>query len=211
MEKGSAEIKLSQLLDFEIKYQLEVSMIYNYEISQDNGISHITHYIASISNRAIHLIRGFVTLFIAENYSTAVSLTRLQIDNCIRLYAISLCNPEYLLTEIIEGNHVRRLKDRDGIKMTDAYLIGKLDDFLPGFKSLYEETSGFIHFSSEHLKINNKFIEKDDEILVETYIGKEIELTEDEKLKYIEEMYKASFNLYRLIYSFRYDSQNSPC
>lgn len=44
----------------------------------------------SIVNRAISLNRGFVTLADSNNYQTGISLMRLQIDNYLRLYAMSL-------------------------------------------------------------------------------------------------------------------------
>lgn len=208
MEKENIDEEFVRLFELEIKYKSEVSLIYDFEISHNNGISHVAHYIASITNRAISLIKSFEILFKTKNYSTAISLVRLQIDNCLRLYAMTICNPEFLLTEITKGNQVRRLKDRDGKKMTDAYLIKKLDEIMPNLKSLYNETSGFIHFSMEHLKANNKFSEKEGKMYVETYVGKEIELTKAEKIKHLDNMFNVSFNLYKLIYSYRYDSQN---
>ena len=208
METEIIEQKFLRLHDLQNKCLIEMSLIYEYEISKNNGISHIGHYAASIVSRSVSLIKSFELLFNNKIYSTAISLIRLQIDNCLRLYAISLCNPEYLLEEVKKGKSVRSLKDRDGIKMQDVYLINKLDEIMPSFKSLYEETSGFIHFSNEHLKSNNKISQKDGDLYIQTLIGGEFELTETEKIKYLDDMIKASFNLYRLIYSYRYDSQN---
>lgn len=185
-----------------------MSLIYEFDLSQNQGISHVAHYAASIISRSTSLIKSFELLFISKIYSTAISLIRLQIDNCLRLFAMSLCNPEYLLDEITKGNSVRNLNDRDGKQMTDTYLIKKLDKIMPSFKVLYEETSGFIHFSNEHLKSNNKITQKDGNLHLKTLIGGEFELSEAEKIKYLDDMISASFNLYRLIYSYRYDSQN---
>lgn len=200
--------KFLRLNDLQNKCLHEISLIYKYELSQNQGISHVAHYTASIVSRSVSLIKSFELLFNNKIYSTAISLIRLQIDNCLRLFAISLCNPEYLLDEVKKGNLVRKLNDRDGKKMTDTYLINKLDEIMPSFKLLYEEISGFIHFSNEHLKSNNKISQKDGDLYFQTLIGGEFELSETEKIKYLDDMIKASFNLYRLIYSYRYDSQN---
>jgi hypothetical protein len=208
MEVNKIEQKFLRLHDLQSKYLHEMSLIYDYEISQYKGISHVGHYMASIATRSVSIIKSFEILFNNKLYSTAISLIRLQIDNCLRLYAMCLCNPEYLLDEVTKGNPVRKLNDRDGNKMTDAYLIGKMDEFLPSFKALYGKTSGFIHFSFEHLKSNNQISQNGLDLHVKTLIGDEFEIDDDEKLKYLEDMITASFNLYRLIYSYRYDSQN---
>ncbi len=202
------EQKFLRLHDLQSKCLNEITLIYNFELSKNHGISHIAHYTASIVTRSVSLIKSFELLFNNKIYSTSISLIRLQIDNCLRLFAISLCNPEYMLTEVQKGVSIRNIKDREGKKMTDTYLLTELDKILPSFKSLYNETCGFIHFSYEHLKLNNKLSEKDGKTHWETLIGKEFELTESEKIKYLDYMISASFNLYRLIYSYRYDSQN---
>lgn len=202
------EQKFERLHDLKIKCLNEVTLIYNYELSNNKGISHVAHYSASIITRSTSLIKSFELLLNNKIYSTAISLIRLQIDNCLRLYAISLCNPILLLTEVEKGVSIRDIKDRDGNKMYDGYLISKLDTVLPNFKSLYEETCGFVHFSFEHLKLNNKKHVENDKINIETLIGNEFEISENDKIKYLDYMITATFNLYRLIYSYRYDSQN---
>jgi len=208
MKTEIIEQKFLRLHDLQNKCLIEISLIYEFDFSKNNGISYVGHYATSIVSRSVSLIKSFELLFNNKIYSTAISLIRLQIDNCLRLFAISLCNPEYLLEEVKKGKSVRSLKDRDGIKMQDVYLINKLGEFMPSFKSLYEETSGFIHFSNEHLKANNKISQKDGDLYIQTLIGGEFEITETEKIKYLDDMIKASFNLYRLIYSYRFDSQN---
>lgn len=86
--------KFSRLEDLRNKCLYEISQIYDYELIKNNGISHIAHYAASIVNRSISLNKSFKLLFDNKIYTTAISLIRLQIDNCLRLYAISLCNPK---------------------------------------------------------------------------------------------------------------------
>jgi len=116
-----------------------------------------SHYVYSLINRAISLNRGFLTLTQVDNYSTAVSLIRLQVDTCLRLYALSLSdNWEEFYNTIMDGKHIRNIKDRDGNKMTDNYLVTKYDKIVPGFKELYQNTSGFVHFSDSHIKMNSK-------------------------------------------------------
>ncbi len=143
----------NNILLLEKLFILEIKEIYEIE----EGISIINHYIMSITNRAISLNRGFVTLAESNNYQTAISLMRLQLDNCLRLYAISLSNNAGEFYEkVLNGEHIRNLKDRDGNKMTDNYLVSKIDTIFPQFESLYKKLSGHVHFSSEHFSFNNK-------------------------------------------------------
>jgi hypothetical protein len=161
MKKQSINMEVSEVdLDHSLKNILLLEKLFVLEIKKiyeiEKGITEINHYIMSIANRAISLNRGFVTLANANNYLTAISLMRLQIDNCLRLYAMSLSGDSSLFyKEILSGKHVRNLEDRDGKKMSDTHLTKKIDKIFPGFKSLYDKLSGYIHFSFEHFSFNN--------------------------------------------------------
>ena len=152
VNEENLEDTLKNILLLEKIFIFEIKKIYEIE----NGISVVNHYIMTISNRAISLNRGFVTLANANNYQSAISLMRLQIDNCLRLYAMSLFpNSTLFYEKVLNGEHVKNLKDRQGNKMSDNYLVTKIDKIFPKFKSLYETLSGHIHFSSEHFNFNN--------------------------------------------------------
>ena len=43
------------------------------------------------------------------------------------------------------------MQDKDGKKMTDAYLIEKISIDHPVLKSVYEHTSGYVHLSDKHI------------------------------------------------------------
>lgn len=184
------------ILLLEKLFILEINKIYEIE----EGISIINHYIMSMANRAISLNRGFVTLAESNNYQTAISLMRLQIDNCLRLYAMSLSgNAAEFYEKVLNGEHIRNLKDRDGNKMTDNYLVTKIDKIFPKFESLYKKLSGHIHFSSEHFSFNNK-VEND------TYsisVGNVENLNIAEKVDYTFNMFWVSKDLLNLITDYR--------
>ncbi|WP_282133219.1 hypothetical protein [Cellulophaga baltica] len=189
------------ILLLEKLFILEIKKIYEIE----EGISKINHYIMSIANRAISLNRGFVTLAESNNYQTAISLMRLQIDNCLRLYALSLYSDSGEFYEkVLKGEHIRNLKDRDGNRMTDNYLVTKIDKIFPQFKSLYQKLSGHIHFSSEHFAFNNK-VEND------TYsisVGNIEDLKIAEKVDYTFNMYLVGKDLLKLISEYRMEITN---
>jgi hypothetical protein len=141
---------LETLIKEELKNILEIETKYF-------GLTKKVHYFFSIANRAIGLNRGYCILVNANNYISAVPLIRLQIDNCLRLFAISLVeNSNSFYDEVLKGTQINNLLDRDGKKMNDKYLVDKIISFFPEFGPLYKNTSGFVHFSNEHLLINNK-------------------------------------------------------
>ncbi len=130
-------------------------------------LSKPSHFTFSIVHRAIELNRGFKALTETNNWITAINLIRLQADNCMRLFALSLV-PDRLdfYQRIMKGEHIRNIEDGDGNKMTDYYLSKKLDILYPGFRLLYGNTSGFIHFSKEHMNINNDRIDNGDDFVM---------------------------------------------
>lgn len=58
--------------------------------TQRKLLSKPSHFTFSIVHRAIELNRGFKTLSESNNWITAINLLRLQADNCMRLFALSL-------------------------------------------------------------------------------------------------------------------------
>ena len=118
----------------------------------DRGALYGVDFLAAAAlNRAVTLSSGFRTMIEARNFMCAAPLIRLQLDTALRVFAGTLVDdPHKLALDILEGKHVRRLKDRDGNLMTDAYLLTRVENHYPGAKSLYEKTSGYIHFSDTH-------------------------------------------------------------
>ncbi|WP_133534518.1 hypothetical protein [Tenacibaculum caenipelagi] len=106
--------------------------------------------------------------------------------------------------KVINGEPVRNLRDRDGNKMTDNYLVTKIDRIFPQFKSLYKKLSGHIHFSSEHFYFNNN-IEKD------TYsisVGNIENLNIAKKVDYTFNMFLIGKDLLKIISDYRVETTN---
>lgn len=189
------------ILILEKLYISEIKKIFEIE----DGISNINHYIMSIANRAISLNRGFVTLAQNNNYQAAISLMRLQVDNCLRLYAMSLySNPSEFNESVLKGEHIGNLKDRDGNKMTDSYLVDKINKLFPQIKSLYKTLSGHIHFSSEHFLFNNKV----EGLKFSISVGNHEDLDISKKVDYSFNMFIVSKNLLSLITEYRIEVSN---
>lgn len=102
--------------------------------------------------RTVSNTEGFLTLIDAQNMTAARSLLRVQLDTFMRFSAIWLVTlPHDFANEIIAGKHIRNIKDHTGNKMTDRYLVDTLSKEYPWLKDVYDNLSGYIHFSAQHL------------------------------------------------------------
>jgi len=110
-----------------------------------------------VAKRSLSTATAFVTLVEQHNMVCARTLLRTQIDSVMRLHAFSLVDdPHQMAMKVLEGEHIRRIKDRHGQKMTDAYLVQKLGKDIEWLERVYERTSGFIHLSNEFIGLTTE-------------------------------------------------------
>ena len=79
------------------------------------------------------------------------------------------------------------------------YLTQKLDTLFPGFRLLYENTSGFIHFSSEHMKLNTDIIDDGNDFIMKIRLAEITEFSVSKKVDYAFNMFQVSKELYKLL------------
>ncbi|WP_196888666.1 hypothetical protein [Aureivirga sp. CE67] len=159
-----------------------------------------SHYIFSIIHRAIELNRGFRTLVDNNNWITANNLIRLQADCCMRAYALALVNDKVDFYNKITNNvRLNSIKDVEGNKMTDFYLSEKLNLLYPGFRLIYSNTSGFIHFSNEHLNFNTETNEKGENFIMKIRISEPSNLDIFKKVDYAYNMLFMGQKLHRIL------------
>lgn len=132
-------------------------------MTADSGAIYPVDLLAvAVLNRSCGLSDGFFDLMQKRNFIAAAPLLRLQIDNILRFYATWLVdNPHKLATNVLAGVSMRDVKDRDGKKLTDGYLIEKLSERYPWMKEVYKSTSGFIHLSDKLVLAPFHEVEKD--------------------------------------------------
>ncbi len=120
----------------------------------DSNLLPMDILVSATVKRSLALIGALSLLVNAKNYSSAASLCRLQLDSCLRLYAAyRVEDPQLLAKKVLEGESIRKIKDKDGQRMTDRYLsdtLGLEFDWVP---NVYRETSGFIHLSKKHIAL----------------------------------------------------------
>lgn len=121
-------------------------------ISAGDGKLHTMDlFAATVNNRAIALLHGFVTLSEANNYICSVPLIRLQLDNALRFFAATLVSDydEFYL-KYLAGAKISDMKDANGKNLSDNYLARNLDKHFSGVYKLYQNSSGHIHLSNRH-------------------------------------------------------------
>src|SRR5690554_2989514 len=156
-------------------------------------------YHSAIINRAISFIRGFKLLASENNYISSVPIIRMQIDNCLRLYAGSIvADYSVFYYEYLKGTHIRNLKDMNGKRMTDSYLVKQLDEVFPGIQNLYKNTSGYIHLSNKHSFLHTEIVDGSEK-KISARVGYFDFFKIDEKVDYAYNMFKASWFLLELV------------
>jgi hypothetical protein len=128
----------------------------------DGAMYAVDLFISGALNRSAALSEGFKSLVKSKNLICAGAILRLQIDTAIRIFAVTLVDDSnQFVSDVLKGKHIRDLKDRDGKKMTDRYLVEQLSDEYPWLPKVYEKTSSYIHFSDTHLFASVQNVEKD--------------------------------------------------
>ena len=104
-----------------------------------------------VLKRSSALVSGFGQLLISENFTSAVPLIRLQVDNLLRFKAASLApNPHMFVWEILQGTPINQLHDINKQQMSDRHLRRTFASEYPWLNDVYERTSGFVHLSEQH-------------------------------------------------------------
>jgi hypothetical protein len=111
----------------------------------------------AVLNRSLALINGFITLAESDNYLAAVHLIRIHLDSFLRFGAAwQVDKPHEFALQVLDGEPVRKIKDRLGNRMTDQYLVSIFSVSYPWIKSVYDTTSGYIHLSERHIYASTK-------------------------------------------------------
>lgn len=108
-------------------------------------------YIIGIIDKCLRLIDGFSIMLKDRNLTCTGILLRIQIDNCMRTYAIYIAeNKQEIIDSIFDSEiQLNKLKAKDGSRMTDQYLRQKLEKIDERFGTVYKVASGFIHYSEK--------------------------------------------------------------
>ena len=138
MTKDEYQKKMSECITAITHYEKETLEITKAVLGK-NMITTDFSYIGFL-DRSIHLARGFILMLENRNLSCCGAILRLSIDNCLRLYAINIADDrESVVNTILTGGKIGNLKDKQGNKMTDAYLNKQLEQQDPLISRVYKE------------------------------------------------------------------------
>ena len=114
-------------------------------------------FMSSAINRAMNINRGFITLTKDDNYSCAIPLMRLMIDNCMRFWGITLVDDKHEYIRVWgSGERISSIKDRNGYKLSDKHLSGCFSLLYRGVDKTYNDACAFVHFSEQNMYITAK-------------------------------------------------------
>ena len=104
-------------------------------------------------NRAVAMTSAFRKLVADRNMVTAGALVRMHLDTALRFYASYLVDDrDAFATAVFEGMEIPKLKDRNGERMRDGFLVGQRESEFPGVRQVYKTACGYVHMSHTHMQ-----------------------------------------------------------
>ncbi|UGB47234.1 hypothetical protein LQ772_08115 [Frateuria edaphi] len=111
---------------------------------------------------------ALITLTEASNMLGVRSMLRVHIDTALRYAAAWFVDdPHVFATRVHSGEHIRKIKDREGRLLLDARLVELLTPMLPWLPKVYDTLSSFVHFSGSHVTGAIKEVDSGGRIAVE--------------------------------------------
>lgn len=189
-EKDSLNSYIIKLENFEKEF---INSSKRLLLAGNQKIFDLDLFAGAVSNRAISLIKGFVSLAKENNYLCAIPLIRMQLDNSLRFYASSLVtDTSSFFKHYSSGKAIRDYKSFEGKNLTDTYLTRKLETQFSGIIKLYKDTSGHIHLSDTHLFATTSVGKNKTDRKIKVRIGGYDIYSLDSKIDFISTMYEVS-------------------
>ncbi len=110
-------------------------------------------FLSCVLDRALSVNRGYMALADSDNYFCAVAMLRMQIENCTRLYGMTLVDDasKYIL-EWMAGEKTSKFQDVNTRKsLSDSYIASLLENKYKNIAAMYKEACGFVHFEKRQL------------------------------------------------------------
>jgi len=127
--------------------------LYIESVDMSNTYFQYNIFLSCILDRALSVNRGYMALAKSNNYFCAVAMLRMQIENCTRLYGMTLVDdaPKYIQSWM-GGVKISKFQDVETHKsLSDSYIASKLEKQYKNIAAMYKEACGFVHFSERQL------------------------------------------------------------
>lgn len=136
--------------DYYIQLSLEYASLFEKDID-------FFLFVNCVIDRAVNINRGFISLTKDDNYACAIPLMRMMIDNCIRLWGITLVDDAHKYIKVwSNGEKIANLKDRNGKRLTDFYMSQQFSLLYSDIDIIYKDACGFVHLSEQNLYMTAK-------------------------------------------------------
>lgn len=124
----------------------------------DGNLYAMDMFVLGVVKRTLSSNHAMQLMVRSWNLVAARTLLRTHIDTGLRFSAAWLVDdPEDFAKKVFEGVQIDRMKHGKE-RMTDSYLISMLSGNHPWLKEVYDNLSGYIHFSNAH--INSSLLNK---------------------------------------------------
>jgi hypothetical protein len=119
----------------------------------DGALYPIDLFLVAATGRSYSLVDGLLDAFDRWNLIVGGPILRMQLDTLVRVsYVARTPNADSIVLHVIGGGQFRRFRDTEGKRLSDARLIEHARDSHPWVAAVYEATSGWVHFSPEHIR-----------------------------------------------------------
>ena len=131
-------------------------------VESDERIYVTDMVVMSMIQRSYGVIDALIDAIDNYNVHAAAPLLRLQLDTLFRICYLSSCtDSEGLSEKLLHGEEFRNMTDSSGKKLNDARLqqLAKKNHGWAG--TVYRETSGWVHFSLNHMRATTQVVERE--------------------------------------------------
>ena len=135
-----------------LQFDEDIKLLFLQKQGQDFGYDYL--YAIGVARRASSLIAGFLDMVRSKNSVCALALLRVHLDTMLRLYAGFWAKEgrHIFVKRVLEGTQINSMLSDENVKMTDNYLAKRLSTKEPWVINVYKKTSGYIHFSGDHIR-----------------------------------------------------------
>lgn len=163
------------------------------------------------AKRAVSANSAFKQMIEAWNLTSARTMLRTHIDTGLRFSAAWLVDkPHDFATDVMKGERIDKMKDRDGKRLTDAYLVETRSDEYPWLPAVYKELSGYVHFSGSHVGASMERLEGDDGAVMFLISETDLKFPEFSWIEAIECFREATDMLARFLNGYALTKQLTP-
>lgn len=143
-------MNIDKIEDYFLYHKDIMLSVYN-QLSCDGKFFPTDIYTTTIINRAMAINEAYVKLANENNYITAASFIRMQMDNCLCCYAIVLVKDVFgLVNHFVSGKDLYKLKDKKKNCLYEKYIVQEINKHFKNFKKAYDFYNRDIHLSYKH-------------------------------------------------------------